>query len=135
MVKQNISILFLLILFSQCSVPTDPRLIFLTEFQGTWKTSEPSVIWFKSLTPTVSIIAGTVVNVDKNGTFTIAGITFTFVEIESNAIVAVYSFIHNGLTFYVGIGFGEKDDVLITSPVVAADLVQSTTKGDIFLIK
>ena len=52
MVKQNISILFLLILFSQCSVPTDPRLIFLTEFQGTWKTSEPSVIWFKSLTPT-----------------------------------------------------------------------------------
>ena len=127
---------FFLILFSQCAVATDSEAIFLKEFQGTWKTSVRTQPWFANLTPPVAIAPDTVVDVAADGTFIIAGITFTFIEIEANGILAVYEFVHDTKRLFTGVGFGGKDDVLISPSVVtSADQVISVDQGTIFLIK
>ena len=143
---------FFLILCSQCSV-TDSEAIFLKDFQGIWKTNRQSQIWFANLTPRVAVAPDTVVDVAADGTFTIAGtvkvttpgttdetivpvtITFTFIEIEANGILAVYEFTRDAQSFFTGIGFGGKDDVLISSAVTSVDQVISVEQGEIFLIK
>ena len=141
---------FFLMLFSQCSVATDSEAIFLKEFQGTWKMSRQSQLWFAKLTPPVAVAPDSVVDVATDGTFTIVGtvavttpgtpapitIQFTFVEIEVEGILAVYEFSHETKRFFTGIGFGQQNDVLISpSVVISADQVKPVEKGDIFLIK
>ena len=134
--KKYIYMSFFLILFSQCAVATDSEAIFLKEFQGTWKTSVRTQPWFANLTPPVAIASDTVVDVAADGAFTIAGITFTFIEIEANGILAVYEFVHDSKRLFTGVGFGGKDDVLISPSVVtSANQVISVDKGTIFLIK
>lgn len=135
--KKNICMSFFLILFSQCSAVADSEEIFLKFFQGTWKTTDPAELWFRvQLDPPVTVAPDTVVDVATDGTFTIGGITFTFVEIEVNGILAVYEFTHNSIPLFVGIGIGEQDDVLISpSAVTSIDQVISIDKGEIFLIK
>ena len=133
--KKYICMSFFLILFSQCSATKNSEEIFLKNFQGTWKTSPRTQPWFANLTPPVTITPDIVVEVAVNGTFTVAGITFTFVEIEANGILAVYEFIHDTKRVFTGIGFGQQNDVLIIPSVGTADQVVSTDKGEIFLIK
>ena len=146
---------FFLILFSQCAVATDSEAVFLKEFQGTWKTSRQSQLWFaNNLTPRVAVAPDTVVDVAADGIFTIAGavevttpgtppgtrlpvtITFTFIEIEKEGILAVYEFVYDTKRLFTGIGFGGKEDVLISPSVVTSvDQVTPVAQGEIFLIK
>ena len=141
--KKHIYISFFLILFSQCSSLEDSREIFLNDFKGAWKTTPQSQPWFNNNLTTV-VTPGTPVNVASNGFFTVVGtpnvVVFTFIEIEKNGILAVYKIVTGTKTVYAGIGFGQKDDILITSSVVSSpDLVvstdQGTDQGEIFLIK
>ena len=139
--KKYICISFFLLLFSQCSATKDSKEIFLNDFKGTWKITDRAELWFRTqLNPAVTVAEGTIIEVSGDGSFTITGasevITFTFVEIEAEGILAVYQFVHDTKNFFVGIGFGQKGDVLISSStVLSADLVTPTETGIIFLIK
>ena len=135
--KKYICMSFFLILCSQCSAVKNSKDIFLKEFQGTWKTTDRAELWFKTqLVPPATVAKGTIVNVSADGSFTVSGIPFTFVEIEMEGMLAVYRFVHNAKSVFVGIGFGQKDDVLINpSTSTSADLVKPAAQGTIFLIK
>ncbi|MGL5955876.1 MAG: hypothetical protein ACRC0X_04640 [Brevinema sp.] len=132
--KKYIVLLFLL----QCSTVSDPTKIWLQTVPGTWKTTSVAEGWFKALNPTVDVPPNTLVEIKNDGSFTIGGIPFQFVQVENTGTLAIYSFVHpiDGPTRYIGLGFNIQNNILFNPTIAGSpDQIQPIPKGSTFLKK
>lgn len=132
-------LIIIFIFLSGCSAATNPTAEYLSKAQGTWKSSAIAQIFFAdTIVPALNVPTGTEVLIGADGSFTIDGLKFEFVEVENRGVLAIYSFIHPVATEvkYLALGFNEQGNILFI-PKTFLDITDppADENGSLFLEK
>ncbi len=121
----------------QCSTVPDPNSLFLKKAYGLWYISEMGSTWLNDTVgvPTTTT-EGDTIFIQSYGNFSTGGFSFTFVEIESTGVLAVYSFTDtSAATKYIGIGFNAKDEILFDPSIYSSVEITPPSTGSILLTR
>ena len=113
MVPKKHIILFTTFLFLlSCDVAEDPNIVFKNRAEGNWTLTiiGAQVLVDNGFKAAAPIQVVTI----NNGSFLVAGLNFSFQEVESTGSLAVYDVLSGLLPGFMGLGFGTGGDLVIT---------------------
>ncbi len=133
---RGILLSFFSLFLLQCSV-ADPTASWFENVPGTYTLTAVGSEWLNTTVGVTSTTSeGDAVTIISSGQFVVGEELFSFVEIESTGMFAIYSVLIDESTKYIALGFNNDYDILFVATVyTSSDSTITATTGDTLLKK